>query len=90
MLSEIYDYIYEHNQSAAGNYIDGIYASVKKLEKHPEFCAPCRNEKLKEAGYRCCRYKKHIIIYEFLPPKIKILAVIHSSRNPKSFGDLID
>jgi len=37
MLSEIYKYIYQHNQSAAGNYIDGVYASVKKLERHPEF-----------------------------------------------------
>lgn len=90
MLSEIYEYIYAHNQLAAGKYIDGIYATIKKLERYPEFCAACRNDKLNKAGYRCCLYKKHIVIYEYLHPKINILAVIHSSRNPKSFDKLIE
>ena len=82
MLAEVHEYISEKSEKSADNYIDGIYESTKKLEKHPESCAPCRNQKLREEGYRCCLYKNHVIVYEFLNDEISILAVIHSRRNP--------
>ncbi len=82
MLGKLYEYISEHSEEAADKYINGIYASVKKLEQHPESCAPCRNPKLRTAGYRCCKYKNHIIVYEFINNEVEILAVIHSKRNP--------
>ena len=82
MLAEIHEYISEKSEQAADDYIDGIYNSTKKLEHHPESCAPCKNHKLREKRYRCCLYKKHIIVYEYMHNIIEILAVIHSSRNP--------
>lgn len=88
MLAELHEYISEESEKSADNYIDGIYQSIKKLEEHPESCAPCRNEKLKEEGYRCCKYKNHIIIYEFKNKVVDILAIIHSKRNPSSLEDI--
>ena len=89
MLAELHEYISEKSEKSADKYIDGIYESVKKLEEHPESCAPCRNDKLREGGYRCCKFKSHIIIYEFLNNVVNILAIIHSKRNPSSLNDIL-
>ena len=89
MLAELHEYISEESEKSADKYIDGIYESVKKLEKHPESCAPCRNEKLREEGYRCCKFRNHIIIYELKNKEVNILAIIHSRRNPSSFEDIL-
>ncbi len=89
MLAEIHEYIGEKSEISADNYIDGIYNSVKKLKKHPESCAPCRNSKLQEAGYRCCKFKSHIIIYHFEHNEINILAIIHAKRNPPGLINLV-
>lgn len=86
MLAEIHEYISERSEHSADNYIDGIYESTKKIERHPESCAPCKNPKLREGGYRCCLYKNHIIVYEYINEEIEILAVIHSKRNPSSLN----
>ncbi len=90
MMAEIHEYIIEKSEKSADKYIDGIYDSVKKLEKHPEACGPCINKKLKEVGYRCCKYKNHIIIYLLSAKIIEILAIIHSSRNPTSVEDILN
>ncbi len=45
MLAELHEYISEESEKSADKYIDGIYESIKKLEKHPESCSLCRNEK---------------------------------------------
>jgi len=82
MLAEIHEYISEKSEQAADNYVEGIYDSTKKLEQYPESYAPCRNQKLKESGYRCCLYKNHIIVYKFANNEVEILAIIHSRRNP--------
>ncbi len=89
MLAEIHEYISEKSEISADKYIDGIYKSVKKLENHPESCAPCRNQKLSDPGYRCCKYKNHLIIYEINKDNLDILAVIHSKRNPSNLGDIL-
>jgi plasmid stabilization system protein ParE len=68
----------------ADKYIDDLYDSVKKLEDFPVSCAPCKNEKLREKGYRCCSFKSHIIIYNFQIEEVNILVVIHSKRNLSS------
>ncbi len=89
MLAEVHEYISEKSEQAADDYIDGVYESTLKLETNPESCAPCRNQKLKEEGYRCCLYKSHIIVYNFSNNKVDILAVIHSKRNPSDLSDLV-
>ncbi len=33
-------------------------------------------------------FKKYVLIYEVKPNAVEILAVMHSSRNPKKFDDL--
>jgi len=88
MLAELHEYISEESEKSADKYIDGIYESIKKLEKHPESCSLCRNEKLREEGFRCCKFKNHIIIYEFKNKEVNILAVIHSRRNPSGIKDI--
>ena len=89
MLAELHEYISEKSDQAADKYIDGIYQSVKKLEQHPEACAPCRNEKLKAENYRCCNFKNHLIIYNLENKQVNILAIIHARRNPSAiFKDL--
>lgn len=83
MLAEIHDYITEQSgELSADKYINGLADYTDKLENHPESCAPCRNSRLKELGFRCCNYKKHIIIYDFIDGSVNIHAIIHSKRNP--------
>lgn len=48
MLAEIHEYISERSEHSADNYIDGIYESTKKIERHPESCAPCKNPNLEK------------------------------------------
>ena len=48
MLAEIHEYISEKSEVNADNYIDGIYASIEKLESHPESCGPCIHQQLKQ------------------------------------------
>jgi plasmid stabilization system protein ParE len=85
MLAEIHDYISEQSgELSADKYINGLVEYTEKLENHPESCAPCRNSKLRELGFRCCNYKKHIIIYDFIDGSVHIHAIIHSKRNPNN------
>lgn len=86
MLADLHEYIKKKSESAADKYIDGLYASVSKLQEHPESCAPCKIQKLKDQGYRCCLYKNHLIIYEIDDQKLNILAIIHSKRNPDNIS----
>lgn len=89
MLSEVYDYLAEYSEISAEKYVDELLEYSRRLEKYPESCAPCRNNALREAGLRCCKFKKHIIVYEILPSKVAILAVIHSSRNPDDLAGIV-
>ena len=85
MLAEIHDYISEQSgEFSADKYINGLVEYTERFEKHPESCAPCRNPKLKELGYRCCNFKKHIIIYEYIDNIVNILAIIHSKRSSEN------
>lgn len=84
MLEEIYAYKSEYSKKSADTYIDGLLNSIQKLKIHPESCAPCKNSKLKNLGYRCCLFKDHIIIYESEEKLVRVLAIIHSKRNPDS------
>ncbi|MBK8493532.1 MAG: type II toxin-antitoxin system RelE/ParE family toxin [Saprospirales bacterium] len=89
MLAEIHDYLGAISEPIADKYVGDLVGHVaKKLEKHPESCAPCRNPKLSVLGYRCCNFKNHIIIYEIENEVVNILAVMHTKRNPKDLEDL--
>lgn len=90
MLGQIHNFISENSLKAADKYVQGIYDYIAQLEKHPESCAPCRNNKLNAAGFRCCLFKSHIIVYGFLLNRVEIVAVIHSKINPDSVMDLIN
>ena len=90
MLAELHEYLSENSEHTANKYIEGIYKSVEKLAQHPESCAPCRNEKLREEGYRCCKFKNHIIIYDVDLNQVNILAIIHTKRNPSRMIDLLE
>ncbi len=88
MLAEVHAYIAETSELSANKYVNELYASTEKLQKYPEYCAPCRNPKLQAVGFRCCLFKKHIIIYEVTEDAVNILAVLHSKRNPTDFEAL--
>lgn len=90
MLAEIHEYKSLQSELSGEKYINDLLESTEKLKKHPEFCAPCRNVKLREKGYRCCLFKQHIIIYEIINSEILILAVIHSRRNPDTILEILD
>lgn len=82
MMEEIYNYKSEYSRKAADKYIDGILKLIQRLTKHPESCAPCRNTKLHNKGYRCCIFIDHLLIYEIEENMLNVLAIIHSKRNP--------
>ena len=90
MLAEIHEYKSQESELSAEKYIDSLLESTEKLNKHPEFCAPCRNAKLREKGFRCCLFKQHIIVYEVIDENVEILAVIHSRRSPDNMLKIIE
>jgi plasmid stabilization system protein ParE len=88
-LSEIHEYLSEQASDAvADKFVDELMGKTKRLESFPEFYHPCPYEKLKAAGFRCMSFKKYVLIYEVKPNIVEILAVMHSSRNPKKFDGL--
>ena len=89
MLYEIHEYLSEYSDSTADNYVDELYEYTERLKQLPEMCASCRNPKLNEKGYRCCTFKNHIIIYERRDKEVDILGIIHASRNPDDFEEMI-
>ena len=90
MLTEVHEYISEYSESAADDYIDGIYESVEKLEEHPECCAPCKSRGWREAGYRYCKYRNHLIVYKFeYDTEVNILAIIHVNRSPDNMDKIV-
>ena len=89
-LNQIHTYISERSEIAADKYVIGLRDSVKRLEKHPESCAPCRNPTLYERGYRCCLYRNHIIAYKFIENKIRIFGIIPSRMNPDRMIDFVE
>lgn len=88
MLAELHEYLSEKSDQVADDYVDGVFESTKKLEQHPMSCAPCRNQKLRIKGYRCCLYKNHVIVYKISENEIDILAIIHSRRNPSDVKNI--
>jgi len=79
----------DYSELSGRKYIDGLYTFTERLSRHPESCAPCRNDTLREAGYRCCKYRNHIVVYRLSEHAVTIHAVIHSRRNPDIFGELV-
>jgi len=88
-LAELYDYIADDSVKSAQKYVNGLYESTERLSRFPESCAPCRHDTLREAGYRCCKYRNHIVVYKLSEYAVTIHAVIHSRRNPDVFGELV-
>ncbi len=89
-LSELHEFISQKSEVAADKYVDGIMESVNKLQKHPEACGACRNLKFKAVGYRCCKYKNHIIVYTIEQNQVNIRAVIHARRNLDQAFEALD
>ena len=88
-LAEIHECLSEQaGDVAADKFVDELMAKTKRLESFPEFYHPCPYPKLQAAGFRCMNFKKYVLIYEVKPNSVEILAVMHSSRNPKKFDDL--
>jgi plasmid stabilization system protein ParE len=60
------------------------------LATFPEGSPTCRFPKLRQAGYRCCPFKKkHIIIYRFDGSHVVIIGVVSAKRHPDAFDELI-
>ena len=81
MIEENHSYKSAYSSTSADQYVEGILL-IQRLKDHPESCAPCRHPKLQEAGYRCCLFNQHIIVFTLEGNTVHVLAVIHSSRNP--------
>lgn len=88
-LGSLYEYMTDYSELSGRKYIDGLYAFTERLSKHPESCAPCRHSALKDAGYRCCNFKNHIIIYKLTEIAVVIHGIVHSGRNPDIIMELV-
>lgn len=88
-LSEIHEFLSEQaGEAVADKFVDELMGKTKRLESFPEFYHPCPYEKLQAAGFRCMNFKKYVVIYEVKTYVVEILAIMHSSRNPKKFDNL--
>jgi plasmid stabilization system protein ParE len=60
------------------------------LATFPESSPLCRFSKLKQAGCRCCPFKKkHIIVYRFDGSHVVIIGVVSAKRHPDAFDELV-
>jgi plasmid stabilization system protein ParE len=90
-LSEIHEYLSaQAGDALADKFVDELMGKTKLLESFPEFYHPCPYPRLLAAGFRSMNFKKYVLIYEVKPNSVEILAVMHSSRNPKKFDGLVD
>lgn len=83
-IEEIFDHTeYEFGQKQALLYLKGIKTVFIKLMDYPELGR--KREELKK-GLRAIPAGEHIVFYEILKDKIRIVRVLHSKRDiPKYF-----
>jgi toxin ParE1/3/4 len=82
-LQEIYDFTIENFGShQAIEYLTGLETIFNNLCKHP-YTGRSRNEIRR--GLRCIAYVSHIIFYRMAEKRIRIVRVLHASRDLPKF-----
>lgn len=80
-LKEIYQYIYKESPAAAKKVKNEIVTSTKKLQKMPERFASERYLTHKGKEYHSFTRWSYKIIYRIVDKEIRILTIVHTSRN---------
>jgi plasmid stabilization system protein ParE len=90
MIADTYDYLVEQTgEDFADRFTGELLEFGERLSIKSEQFPYCRNKKLQEKAYRSALFrKKYMIIYSTSIDQVDILAVIHSSRNPKDYENL--
>lgn len=88
-LEEIVLYIANDSRENAIKFYDKIIGLSKKLEIFPKLGLLSPDKKMSIRGYRMLIIDKYIIFYIIQTDEIRILRVLHGSRDyPRVFGDM--
>ncbi len=89
-LDEIFDYILVENPKAAGEILDSIMDSLRRLENYPNSGAPLLDRSLKKFNFRMVIAGSYIAFYRFIDDKILVYRILHGARNyPYLLKDMI-
>lgn len=80
-LDEIFDYILVENPKAAGEILDGIMDSLRRLENYPDSGAPLLDRSLKKFNFRMVITGPYIAFYRFIDDQILVYRILHGARN---------
>ncbi|NIV43176.1 MAG: type II toxin-antitoxin system RelE/ParE family toxin [Candidatus Dadabacteria bacterium] len=82
-LSSIYDYTFnEFGELQAVKYLTGIEQKVLNIVESPEL--GIKREEIRQ-GLRSIVYEKHVIFYRVMNDTIRIIRVLHGSRDLPKF-----
>jgi toxin ParE1/3/4 len=82
-LQEIYDFSIENfGSNQAMEYLTGLEGIFNTICRHPH-TGRSRNEIRK--GLRCISYVSHIVFYRTVEKRIRIVRVLHASRDLPKF-----
>ena len=82
-VQEIFDYIRLHNLAAAKTYTDQLFAAASNLIDFPLSGLP--RPDIRE-GLRSVRMRSHRLYYRVVGDEIRILRVVHLSRDLRSLA----
>lgn len=83
-LQEIYDFSIENfGANQAIEYLTGLEDIFNNICKHHHHAGRSRNEIRK--GLRCISYVSHIVFYRIVEKRIRIVRVLHASRDLPKF-----
>ena len=75
-VSQIADYISDHNPAAADRMVDLIFRWAEKLGLHPDLYRPGRREGTREAII----HPNYILVYRVETDQLRIVNVLHTAR----------
>ncbi len=88
-LSDVQAYFTEaSSEEKADAFVDELLGIIDDLAINPELHGFCPFPKLQEAGYRCIRFKKYLVIYILILNTVRIVAIMHGRRKPEDFNDI--
>jgi plasmid stabilization system protein ParE len=84
-LERIIEYISMklHAPKAASDFADSVYRCYEHLENNPYIYEACRDQWLKQEGYRRAVVKNYIVVYKIHEEnkEVHVHAIFHGSQN---------
>jgi len=80
-LNEIVDYLLEHSQQAASNFVDDLERLEEHLSLFPKTSPLAKDRILRDKGYRTAIVGRYILFYIVDGNDVFVMRIIHGKRN---------